>query len=180
MRTPEPNPDTVVFFRDKFVPLRDAHVGMLTHALNYGTGVFEGIRGYWDAQAGELHLVRPIEHYHRWKRNASIIRIHIPQSVTELCDISAELVRRNHFETDLYFRPLAFKSAARIGVHADEHDSIAIAAVPFGVYIESTRGISAGVSSWRRIEDSAIPGRAKICGAYVNSTLATDEARRNG
>ena len=68
----------------------------------------------------------------------------------------------------------------RIGVSTDDQDAFAIIALPFGEYLHSDKGLHAGVSSWRRIEDNAIPARAKICGAYVNSALASDEARRSG
>jgi branched-chain amino acid aminotransferase len=174
------NPDIVVYFSGQFLALGEARVSVLTHALHYGTGVFEGIRGYWDADAQELYLVRPREHYQRWQANCRILRLELPRTPSELADLTAELVRRNRFRTNLYIRPLAFKSAERIGVHPDEQDGYAIIALPFGDYLDSRHGLHAGVSSWRRIEDNAIPGRAKICGAYVNSALASDEVRRNG
>lgn len=176
----EVNQEIIVFFENKFVPLREARVSILTHALHYGTGVFEGIRGYWDKEQQELFLVRPQEHYARWKSNCGILMIGVPLSATELTNLTVELIRRNKFNSNLYIRPLAYKSAQRIGVHPDEQDSFALIALPFGDYLDSRKGLHAGVSSWRRIEDNAIPGRAKICGAYVNSALAGDEARRNG
>ncbi len=180
MKTEAPNPNTIVWFQDRFVQLRDANVNILTHGLNYGTGVFEGIRGYYDAQQGEMFLFRVLDHYERWKQNCGILRINIPASAPELCEITAELCRRNDFHSNIYVRPIAYKSSARIGVAADENDAHAIIAMPFGNYFESQRGLKAGVSSWRRIDDNMIPGRAKICGSYVNSVLAGDEARRNG
>ncbi|HLJ48245.1 MAG TPA: branched-chain amino acid transaminase [Bryobacteraceae bacterium] len=180
MKTEAPSPNTVVWFNDKFVPLAEANVNILTHALNYGTGVFEGIRGYYEQGDQELFLVRPREHYERWKRNAGIIRLEIPAAPKELCELTAELCRRNNFRSHVYVRPLAYKASARIGVAADQNDAYALVVVPFGDYFESAKGLSAGVVSWRRIEDTAIPGRAKICGAYVNSVLATGEARANG
>lgn len=89
-------------------------------------------------------------------------------------------MRRNAFHTDIYVRPLAYKCAERIGVSTDDQDAFAVVAVPFGEYLHSDKGLHAGVSSWRRIDDNAIPPRAKICGAYVNSALASDDARRAG
>jgi branched-chain amino acid aminotransferase len=180
MKTEAPNPDTIVWFNNKFVPLAEANVNILTHALNYGTGVFEGIRGYFEEKQQDLFLVRPVEHYERWKRNAGILRIDIPPGANELAELTAELCRRNRFQRHVYVRPLAYKSSARIGVAPDQNDAYAVVVVPFGDYFDSAKGLRAGVVSWRRIEDNAIPGRAKICGAYVNSVLATDEARRNG
>jgi len=174
------DPNVIVYFGGQYVPMREARVGILTHALHYGTGVFEGIRAHWNEQSHELYIMRPTKHYQRWKRNCSILRIDVPKTPEELCSITVELARRNKFETDLYIRPLAYKSAERIGVALDDQDAFAIVAVPFGEYLHSENGLHAGVSSWRRIEDNAIPPRAKICGAYANSALASDEARRCG
>jgi branched-chain amino acid aminotransferase len=169
-----------VWFQDRFVRLGDANVNILTHGLNYGTGVFEGIRGYYDREREEMFLCRVLEHYERWKQNCGILRIDVPASAHKLCEITAELCLRNDFRTNIYVRPIAYKSSARIGVAADDNDAHAIIAMPFGNYFENQRGLKAGVVSWRRIDDTMIPGRAKICGSYVNSVLAGDEARRNG
>jgi branched-chain amino acid aminotransferase len=177
---PELNQDIIVYFNGRFVPLGEAHVGILTHALHYGTGVFEGIRGYWEPEQEDLFLVRPQEHYARWKLNCQMLYINLLFSAPGLVELTAELIRRNKLQSNLYVRPLAYKSAQRIGVHPDEEMAFAIVALPFGDYLDSQQGLHAGVVSWRRIEDNAIPGRAKICGAYVNSALAGDEARRNG
>lgn len=176
----EISPETIVYFNNEYVPLRDARISILTHALHYGTGVFEGIRAYWDAEQQELFLLRPCDHYVRWKNNCGIIRIEVPPTAAALCDITVQLIQRNQFHSNLYIRPLAYKSAERIGVNPDDKDSFFVVAIPFGDYLPSQNGIHAGVVSWRRIEDNAIPGRAKICGSYVNSALASDEARRNG
>jgi branched-chain amino acid aminotransferase len=176
----EADPNLIVYFGGNFIPLGEARVGILTHALHYGTGVFEGIRAHWDEPAHELFVLRPIEHFERWKQNCGILRIDVPLSPEELSAITVELMRRNRFETNVYVRPLAYKSAERVGVSPDDQDAFAIIALPFGEYLPADKGIHAGVSSWRRIEDNAIPARAKICGAYVNSALASDEARQSG
>ena len=180
MTKESPDPNTIVWFHDRFVPLAEANVNILTHALHYGTGVFEGIRGYYGPVEGDLFLVRAFEHYQRWKKNCGIMRLDIPPTAAELVELTSELCRRNQFHTNVYVRPLAYKASRRIGVAADSNDAWAIVVIPFGDYFESCQGLRAGVVSWRRIEDDAIPGRAKICGAYVNSVLATDEARRAG
>jgi branched-chain amino acid aminotransferase len=180
MNAEQVNPNTIVFFNGRFVPLADANVNILTHALNYGTGVFEGIRGYWDESQKDLFLVRAVEHYDRWTKNCAILRIGLPLNPEQLASLTADLCRRNQFRTNVYVRPLAYKSSARIGVAADDQDGLAIVVVPFGDYLDSGKGLRAGVVSWRRVEDNAIPARAKICGAYVNSVLASDEARRAG
>ena len=174
------DPNSIVCFGGNFMPLQEARVGILTHALHYGTGVFEGIRAHWDDLAQELFVLRALEHFERWKQNCGILRIKVPVSPQELCRITVEMLRRNEFRTNVYIRPIAFKSAQRVGVAIDDQDEWAIVAMPFGDYLHADRGIHAGVSSWRRIDDNAIPARAKICGAYVNSTLASDEVRQSG
>ena len=174
------DPNLIVYFNGRYMKLADAQVNILTHALHYGTGVFEGIRSHWVPTEDEMFILRPHEHYERWKKNCGILRIQVPASVAELCAITVELMRRNSFHTNVYVRPLAYKSAERIGVSTDEEDAFAIVALPFGEYLHSDKGLHAGVSSWRRIEDNAIPARGKICGAYVNSALASDDARRAG
>ncbi len=160
--------------------MREARIGILTHTLHYGTGVFEGIRAYWNEAEQELFIVRPLEHFQRWKQNCGILRIDVPLSPEELSAITAELARRNNLHTDLYIRPLAYKCAERIGVAIDDQDAFFIVVLPYGEYLHSENGLHAGVSSWRRIDDNMIPPRAKICGAYANSALASDDARRNG
>jgi branched-chain amino acid aminotransferase len=170
----------IVYFNGQYVRLGEARVGILTHALHYGTGVFEGIRGHWNVEQQQLYVLRPVEHYERWKRNCGIMRIGVPLSPEQLTEITLELMRRNRLETNVYVRPLAYKSAERVGVAPDGQDAFAIVALPFGEYLHAADGLHAGISSWRRIDDNAIPARAKICGAYVNSALASDEARQSG
>lgn len=172
--------DLIVYFRGDYMPLREANVGILTHALHYGTGVFEGIRAHWNSEMEELLVMRMPEHYERWKANCGILQIDSGLTVDELCSITLNLLSKNRLHTNSYIRPLAFKSAERIGVHGDGQSAFAIVAVPFGEYLHAENGVHAGVSSWRRIDDNAIPARAKICGAYVNSVLATEEAHASG
>jgi branched-chain amino acid aminotransferase len=176
----EADQNLIVYFDGRYMPMRDARVGILTHALHYGTGVFEGLRAYWDETRQELFAFRASEHYERWIQNSGILRIHIPLSPEELTAITLEILRRNAFRTDVYIRPLAYKSAERVGVSLDDQDAFAITALPFGEYLSADKGVHACVSSWRRIEDNAIPPRAKICGAYVNSAMASADARMSG
>jgi branched-chain amino acid aminotransferase len=176
----EADPNLIVYFDSKYIPLGEARIGILTHALHYGTGVFEGIRAHWDETSRELFLMRPLEHFRRWRQNCGILRIDVPLSPEDLCAITVELARRNEFHTNVYVRPLAYKCAERVGVAIDDEDAFFIAALPFGEYLQSDSGLHAGVSGWRRVEDNAIPARGKICGAYANSALASDDARRSG
>jgi branched-chain amino acid aminotransferase len=170
----------LVYFQNAYVCLQEARVPLLTHALHYGTGVFEGIRGYWSREDDELYLFRVREHFERWRSNARILQMEIPPTSAELTEITLELVRRNQFKVDVYVRPLAYKSQQGIGVHCGGEMELAIVVVPFSAYVESAPGLRVMVSSWRRIDDNAIPARGKISGAYVNSFLAGNEARAAG
>jgi len=175
-------PETAwTYFNGSFMPLADAKVGVLTHALNYGTGVFEGVRAYWNADEGQLYALHLREHFERLLRSCKILKLDVPHTAPELAEITLELLRRCGYREDCYLRPLAFKSDEIIGVRLhDLQTSFAIIAVPFGTYIDIDHGISCGVSSWRRTDDNAIPARAKITGSYVNAALAKTEAQEAG
>src|SRR5438309_2413235 len=175
-------PDSAFAFLDgEFIPLRDAKVSVLTHAFNYGTGVFEGIRAYWNAEQGQLYGLHLLEHYRRIHRSCQIMRIGLPHSPERLVEITVELLRRCNYREDCYLRPLAYKKSELIGVRLhDLEDAFTVFAVPFGTYIDIDRGIACSVSSWRRTDDNAIPARSKITGAYVNAALAKTEAQEAG
>jgi branched-chain amino acid aminotransferase len=159
----------------------DAKVGLMTHALQYGTGVFEGIRGYWSPEHEQLFVLKLREHYRRMQNSVKVLKLKIPMNLDELCETSIELIRRNNFRQDVYIRPFAFKSSEEIGVRLHNlKDSFAIYVTPFGNYVEVDGGIRCMVSSWRRIDDNVAPARAKISGIYVNSALAKTEAQENG
>jgi branched-chain amino acid aminotransferase len=174
--------DKLIIYRGgEFVPYADTKVGVLAHGLNYGTGCFEGIRGYWNAKAGQLYFFRLLEHYERLAASAKLLLMGLPESPERLCARTAELARLNNFRQDLYVRPLAYKSAEEIGVrlHNVSHE-FTISAVPHKAYFDSSIGLRACISSWRRIDDNVAPARAKLTGVYVNSALAKTEAVSNG
>jgi branched-chain amino acid aminotransferase len=172
--------ESVVYYNGQFLPESQARVPLLTHALQYGTGVFEGIRAYHDEATGEVLLFRATDHFVRMQQNVKFLNIRMPASASELTQIAARLIRLNAFATDVYVRPIAFKSSTRVGVSLPPEDSFAIIVVPMGDYLDTRKGLHCGVSSWRRLQDNSIPCRAKICGAYVNSALAAQEARDRG
>src|SRR6266550_2261558 len=170
-----------VYFDGAFKRYGEARLGLMTHALHYGTGVFEGIRGYWSPEHEQLFILKLREHYRRMQNSVKVLKLKIPISLDELCTTSIELIRRNNFRQDVYIRPLAFKSSEEIGVRLHNlKDSFAIYVTPFGNYVDIERGIRCMVSSWRRVDDNAAPARAKITGIYVNSALAKTEAQENG
>ena len=169
------------FFNGKIVPLAEAKIGVMTHAFNYGTACFEGIRGNWNNDEEQIYLFRPRDHYQRLLNNCRILKLSIPHTVDELCQLTVELLENNGFREDLYVRPLAYKSSEVVGVRLhDLDDDFLIFVTPFGPYLDITKGITCCVSSWRRIDDNMIPPRAKITGLYVNSALAKTEAVDNG
>jgi branched-chain amino acid aminotransferase len=120
------------------------------------------------------------DHFERLMRSARILRIEVTESVDELCEITAELIRRSGFQEDVYVRPIAYKSESVIGVRLhDCADDLNIFVAPFGAYL-ADGGVRCCTSSWRRVPDTSIPGRAKVTGIYVNSALAHTEAHDRG
>lgn len=168
------------FLNNKFVPLEDAKISVMTHAFLYGTAVFEGIRAYYNEDKKDLYVFRPVEHFRRFLNSCRVIKIELDQNVEQLLSITQELLRKCEFKEDVYIRPVAYKSAERIGLKLDDQDGLTMFAVPMGSYLSRDRALNMMVSSWRRVEDNAIPARAKINGSYVNLALAAGEARENG
>ena len=174
-------PETGTAYLDgAFVPFADAKVSIATHALQYGTGVFEGLRAYWNPKQERLYVFRLREHFERMTRSCRIVRIELPGDPDELSAIVVELLKRNAFTSDVYIRPLAYKAArvVKVALHG-LRDGFGIYAFPMGGYL-STGGLAAHTTSWRRISDEAIPARAKVTGAYINTALAVDEAAEHG
>jgi branched-chain amino acid aminotransferase len=163
----------------ELVKLGDVRLSPATHALNYGTGVFEGIRAYWNEGKGTLQVLKLREHYERFEKSCRLLHIELEPSVDELCDLTLEILKRNAPREDTYIRPLAYKAAESVGVNLKGGSELSIFTVPMGNYVELT-GLRCSVSSWRRTADNAIPARAKCTGSYVNTALAVDQAHRAG
>jgi branched-chain amino acid aminotransferase len=165
------------YFQGKIVPYAEAKVGVMTHALNYGTACFGGVRAYWNDDEAQLFIFRPLDHYTRFLNSAKLLWMnfdHTPESLTAL---TVELLRKEGQQQDMYIRPLAYKSAEAIGVRL--HDlaaELTIFAVPFGRYVDNEEGTHATFSSWRRVDDNSIPARGKISGSYVNSAFIKTDA----
>lgn len=169
-----------LFMNGEFIPAEQGVISVRTHGFSYGTGCFEGIRGYWNEKDQQVYLFRLREHYERFLRSCKILQISLPYTVEQLIDITVELVRRNDQRQNVYLRPVAYKGDQIIGVRLHGlRDELILTSEPVGDYINTT-GLHCGVSSWRRVDDNAIPARAKITGAYVNSAFAKSEAMQNG
>jgi branched-chain amino acid aminotransferase len=175
------HPNTWVFYDGAFARYNDVRLGLMTHALHYGTGVFEGIRAYWNPNGEQLYLLQAAAHYDRMRRSANVMRMIVPHSTEELVNFTLELLRRNEFKSDVYVRPLLYASSEEIGVRLHNLDhSFFIYAIPFGKYVETEGGIRCMVSTWRRVPDQSLPARAKVTGSYAQSALAKSEAVEAG
>ena len=164
------------YFNKQFVPLSEARIGVMTHCLHYGTGVFEGIRGNWNSEERQLYLFRLSEHYERLLNGCRVLNINLPHTANELCQITVELTERCGFREDIYVRPLAYKGSEALGVRLHNlDDAFTVFAYPWGPYLD-TDGVRCIVSSWRRPSETP---QAKITGLYVNNALAKTEAIEN-
>lgn len=168
------------FFNNEFVPLSEAKIGVETHALHYGTAVFEGIRGNWNSQNRQIYIFRMREHYQRLHNGCRVLKMELPLSIDQLCQKTVELVAMCGFEEDIYIRPLAYKSSQSLGVRLHDLDSdFLVFAIPWGRYLDVDKARCA-ISSWRRPDNSVIPPQVKITGMYVNNAFAKTDAIENG
>jgi branched-chain amino acid aminotransferase len=169
------------YFQGKIVPYSQAKVGVLTHALNYGTAAFGGLRGYWNEEQAQLYLFRPQDHFRRFLDSARLLCMEFEQSPESLTQIALDLLREEGYRCDVYIRPLAFKADEIIGVRLhDLHDELSIVSLPFDRYVANDTNAHVTFSSWRRVDDNMIPARGKISGAYVNSAFIKTDAVRAG
>ena len=175
-------PQEMAFFHGNIVPISEAKVSVMTHALHYGTAVFEGVRGNWNEAQNKLFVFRMAEHYDRLLQGCRMMMMDIPYSTEDLCNITIQLLQSCGYKQDLYIRPLAYKSQELVAnLRLQDLDSdFTLMAVPFGAYIDAEGAIDCTTSSWRRIDDTIIPPRVKISGHYVNSILAKTEATLAG
>lgn len=169
----------LVWFDGKFVKWEDATVPVMTHALHYGTAVFEGIRVY--TAKNNLFVFRLKEHMERLHRSAGVYSFAVNYSIKELCDATIDLLKKIGIRESCYIRPLTFVGVHGIDLNITRHSPThtVIIIFPFTKYFEG-EGVKACVSSWRRIHDTSTPPISKAAGNYLNSVLATQESRQNG
>ena len=169
------------FFEGRFVPFADAKISIGTHALQYGTGAFAGIRGYLDADGETINVFRLPDHCARLLNSAKLLRANLPFDRDSLARTIVELIERNAPTGDVYIRPFVYKSSVQLTPRLRGlHDELAIYMLSLGDYLDTVKGVKAHVSSWQRVPDNAIPGRGKLSGSYINSALAKDEAEEKG
>jgi branched-chain amino acid aminotransferase len=169
------------YFMGKVVPFEDAKVSVATHALNYGTAVFGGLRGYWNDEQKKMYVFRPQDHYRRLLNSAKMMCMEVPHTPESLTEVTLELLKADGWQRDIYIRPLIYKSDLGIGVRLHNlTDSVTIFTLPSTKYIQNDTDAHATISSWRRVDDNVIPARGKVSGAYANSALIKTEAARAG
>ena len=167
-----------VWFDGKYVLTEKAHVPITTHAIHYGTSIFEGIRGYWNNE--NLYIFRLDEHVKRFRRSGMFYNISLNFSDKEITDAIVGICRKNKIRKSCYIRPFYFVGDYGINLHVTEKapTNVAIFTFPFGDLFNKN-GITAGVVSWRKFSDVSTPPQAKMGGNYLNSIIATQEAKRN-
>lgn len=169
------------YFQGKIVPYSEAKVGVLTHALNYGTAAFAGVRAYWNEENQQLYIFRAADHYRRFLNSCKLLLIHLEHTPESLTQVTVDLLRVDNYHQDIYIRPLAYKADEVIGVKLHGiREELSICALPFDKYIADDTNAHVTISSWRRVDDNIIPARGKISGAYANSAFIKTDAVLSG
>jgi branched-chain amino acid aminotransferase len=171
------------YLRGQFLPLEQATISVRTHAFLYGTAVFEGLKAYYLPETEQMGVFRMAEHYSRLMNSCRILRLRSPLGHQEMCDLTLEILKLNQCNSTTYIRPVVYKSDLRIGpilTVKDTQDDFCLFTLPMDGYLDTTKGLHVGVSAWRRLDDNAIPARAKVNGAYVNTALAKTDGYLSG
>lgn len=168
-----------VWLDGKYVTLDKAKVPVTTHAIHYGTSVFEGIRAYWNSK--NLFVFRLEDHMKRFRNSGKFYSISLNFTNKQIENAIINLCKKNNMKKTCYIKPFYFVGNYGINLHVTEKapTNIAIFMFPFGDLFNK-KGITAGVSSWRKFSVLSTPPQAKMGGNYLNSILATQEAKRNG
>jgi len=169
------------YFEGKIVPYSEAKVGVATHALNYGTGAFAGVRAYWNEEEEQLFIFRPFDHFRRFLNSSRLLLMDLGVTEEQLTKITIDLLRTEGFKQNVYIRPLAYKSDELIGVRLHNlTDAFTIFSIPFERYVKNDTNAHVTFSSWRRVDDNMIPARGKITGTYINSAFIKTDASNAG
>jgi branched-chain amino acid aminotransferase len=169
------------FFEGKIVRLADAKISIATHGFLYGTAVFGGMRAFWNPEKKQLYMFRPYDHFRRLLHSARMMSMKTAYDEETLIQLTLDLLRTDSWQQDIYFRPTFYKSSLGIGVRLhDVPDEFCIFVMAYEKYVQNDENAHVTVSSWRRIDDNAIPARGKVAGAYVNSALIKSDAVQAG
>ncbi len=168
------------YFEGQFVPTEEAKVSIATHALQYGTGAFGGIRGYLDVSDESINIFRLPDHTRRLMNSGRMLRSKLNLDADGLAGVIQELVARNNPHSNVYLRPFIYKAGLELSPRLNVRDEIAIYMLAMDNYFKSDTPLRVMVSSWTRLSDTIIPSRGKITGGYVNSAMAKDQAESAG
>ncbi|TGK21116.1 branched-chain amino acid transaminase [Leptospira fluminis] len=169
------------YFEGKIVPENEANINIKTHALQYGTTVFGGIRGYYDETSDDIYVFRLLDHYRRLVNSTKIMQLKCDKTPEQLRDITLDLLKQSGYKRNIYLRPFVYTSALQLSPRFhDVPTEIAIYVLELDDYLDTKKGLTTMVSSWRRFDDTVIPTLSKVSGGYVNSALAKSEAVQNG
>ena len=167
----------LIWFDGKFVKHSNAKIPVTTHAIHYGTSIFEGIRAYWNGE--KLNIFRLDEHITRFRNSGRFYDITLNFSNKEIKDAIINLCKKNKIKTSCYIRPFYFVGQYGINLHVTKKapTHTVIFCFPFGDLFDKN-GITACISKWRKFNDSSTPTQAKMGGNYLNSILATQDAKK--
>ena len=167
----------LIWFDGKFVKHNNAKIPVTTHAIHYGTSIFEGIRAYWNGE--KLNIFRLDEHITRFRNSGKFYDITLNFSNKEIKNAIINLCKRNKIKTSCYIRPFYFVGQYGINLHVTKKapTHTVIFCFPFGDLFDKN-GITACISKWRKFNDSSTPTQAKMGGNYLNSILATQDAKK--
>ncbi|MBE7412812.1 MAG: branched-chain amino acid transaminase [Leptospiraceae bacterium] len=175
------NIKNLAYFQGKIVPSDEAKISIQTHALQYGTTVFGGIRGYYDSESDNVFIFRIKDHFQRIFNSIKIMQLQFSSTVDELMKITLRLVKESGYKENIYIRPFVYTSALQLSPRFhDVKADLAIYILQLNDYLDTKNGLKTMVSSWRRIDDNTIPTLSKASGGYVNSALAKSEAVQSG
>jgi len=175
------NTKDLSYFEGKIVPSAEANINIQTHAFQYGTAVFGGIRGYYNDQKKNLFMFRLGDHFHRLVNSAKMMQLQFNQTPDELVKITLDLIKQSNYKQNIYIRPIIYTSALQLSPRFhDVKTEIAIYILKLDDYLDTQNGLTTMVSTWQRFSDNQIPTLAKASGGYVNSALAKSEAVQNG
>ncbi len=170
------------FFKDKVEEVERAKVSIMTNALQYGTGVFGGIRAYYNEKKDFSSIFRIKDHYERMLNSLKILGVEMKYSRDDLVDLTVDLVKKNNPKVDAYLRPFAYAQTLQLSPNLlrDKEFGFALYMIPLGDYLPTDKGLKVKVSAWTRIPDNVIPTRAKVTGGYINSALARRDSAVDG
>ena len=169
--------ETIAFHQGKYRPLAECQINIASHALQYATLIFGGIRVYFNSETKTSNIFRLPAHVKRMLQSAHLMFMKSPYSEQQLKAILIELVKKNPLNENLYIRPFIYKYEPQLSPRLHNlRDTFSAYVIRLNDYLETNKGLNVGITSWQRVDENSIPARAKCSAAYLNSSLAKSEA----